>query len=222
MTGGVQAAPGEWPTSGQNLAGQRYSDLTQVNARNVAALREAWVYHMKPADGSGGTRLVTAETVPLVIGGTMFFSTPYGRVVALDPAKGTEKWNFTIPDNDRPSARGVAWWPGDGAQGPAIIFATAAGAALCARCEDRAAQSRLRRKRRRQSQDAGYHDHGHGPALCRGGDPAHLSQPDHHRRRRAGRRNAARALGQCAGLGRAHRQAGLDLPVRAAAGPARP
>jgi len=125
---GVAAvAATDWPMSGQDAGGQRFSTLSQISPRNVGSLREAWVYHMKPADGSGGTRLVTAETIPVVVGGTMYISTPYGRVVALDAAKGTEKWNFTIPDNDRPNARGVAFWPGDASQKPAIFFATRMG-----------------------------------------------------------------------------------------------
>lgn len=126
----ASAGPTDWPTSNQGLAGQRHSGLAEIDAGNVTKLREAWVYHMKPADGSAGTRLVTAETVPLIIGGTMFVSTPYGRVVALDGATGTEKWTFTLPDNERPAVRGVAYWPGDKAGGrgkPAVIVGTRSG-----------------------------------------------------------------------------------------------
>ena len=124
---GAQTAPGDWPSSNNDAGGQRHSPLSQINAGNVGRLKEAWVYHMKPADGSGGTRLVTAETVPLVIGATMYISTPYGRVVALDGATGREKWVYALPDDDRPSARGVAWWPGDGKQGPTIVFGSRLG-----------------------------------------------------------------------------------------------
>jgi quinoprotein glucose dehydrogenase len=119
--------PGDWVSVNQDAGGQRHSALTQINAGNVARLKEAWVYHMKPADGSGGTRLVTAETIPLVIGATMYVSTPYGRVVALNAATGAERWNFTLPDNDRPVVRGVAWWPGGGGAKPALIVGTRTG-----------------------------------------------------------------------------------------------
>ena len=80
----AHAGPADWPSSNKELDGQRFSPLVEINAGNVGRMREAWVYHMKPADGSGGTRLVTTETVPLVVGDMMFVSTPYGRVVALD------------------------------------------------------------------------------------------------------------------------------------------
>ena len=124
---GAQGPGRDWVSVNQDPGGQRHSTLTQINSGNVAGLKEAWVYHMKPADGSGGSRLVTAETIPLVIGGTMYVSTPYGRVVALDGATGAEKWNFTLPDNDRPVVRGTAWWPGSGGAKPALVVGTRTG-----------------------------------------------------------------------------------------------
>lgn len=123
----VLAGPTDWPSSNQGADGQRHSGLAEIDAGNVARVREAWVYHMKPADGSGGTRLVNGQTVPLVIGAVMYVSTPYGRVVALDGATGAEKWNFTLPDNERPVTRGVAWWPGGKGRGPALIVGTRTG-----------------------------------------------------------------------------------------------
>lgn len=110
-----------WPTIGGDAGGQRFSPLTQISPENVSQLRPAWTYHMRPANDAGGG-LVASQTIPLVIGETMFLSTPYGRVVALDSTSGAEKWAFEIPDNDRPSLRGVEYWPGDGTHPPAIIF----------------------------------------------------------------------------------------------------
>ena len=121
------ASPTDWPTSHQDSGAQRFSSLAEINADNVGQVREAWVYHMKPADGSAGSRLVTAETVPLVIGNTMYISTPYGRVVALNSATGVEKWNFTLPDNDRSAVRGLAYWQGGSGARPALIVGTRSG-----------------------------------------------------------------------------------------------
>ena len=105
----------EWPTYGHDAGGMRYSPLTQLTPGNVAQLQPAWVYHMKPpaapgaapADpaaagppqgrgGRGGAPggFASGETTPLVINGTMYVTTPYGRVVALDPTTGKEKWIF--------------------------------------------------------------------------------------------------------------------------------
>jgi quinoprotein glucose dehydrogenase len=72
-------------------AGMRFSPLKQIMPGNVGQLNVAWVYHMKPpgaAPGRNGSGFLTSETTPLVIGGMMYMSTPYGRAVALDPVTG--------------------------------------------------------------------------------------------------------------------------------------
>ena len=40
-------------------------------------------------------------------------TTPYSRVVALDPVSGAELWSFTLPAGS-PSTRGLEYWAGDG------------------------------------------------------------------------------------------------------------
>jgi quinoprotein glucose dehydrogenase len=57
----------------------------------------------------------------------MFLSTPYGRVVALDPESGRELWAFELPNHDQPATRGVEYWPGSGDSEPAIFFGTRSG-----------------------------------------------------------------------------------------------
>ena len=61
---------GDWPMYNHDLAGTRYSPLTQINAKNVAALKQAWVYRLRsPADatrrlsGIGGF----SEATPIVV-----------------------------------------------------------------------------------------------------------------------------------------------------------
>lgn len=103
----------------------RYSPLAQITPANVGHLKVAWIYHMKPVAGAApdnGWR--PSEDQPLVVGKTMFVVTPYSRVVALDPATGTEKWVFVIPGSDQASLRGAAYWPGDASTGPALFFGT--------------------------------------------------------------------------------------------------
>ena len=48
---GVLCAQGskEWPTYGHDPGGMRFSPLTQLTPENVAKLKVAWVYHMRPA-----------------------------------------------------------------------------------------------------------------------------------------------------------------------------
>jgi hypothetical protein len=55
--------------------------------------------------GRGGSGFLPSETTPLVIDGTMYLSTPYSRVVAIDPTTGKELWSFHLPTSS-PSTRG--------------------------------------------------------------------------------------------------------------------
>src|SRR3954453_21317366 len=130
-------AASESPTYGHDPGGMRYSPLTQLTPANVAQLQPAWVYHMKPAapantngaipanvantpvEGApqgragrgGGGGFASGETTPLVIGSVKYVSTPYGRVVALEPATGKEVWAYRLPEGN-PATRGVEYFPG--------------------------------------------------------------------------------------------------------------
>ena len=91
-----------------------------AQARSPAAGRAA------AAEGAAGSGFRSSETTPLVVDGMMYISTPYARVVALDPTTGKEVWVFQLPAGS-PSTRGVEYWPGD-AQTPAqIVFGTSDG-----------------------------------------------------------------------------------------------
>src|SRR3954469_15176116 len=115
----------EWPTYGHDPGGMRYSPLTQITPANVKQLEPAWVYHMK-APSSTAPGFASGETTALVINGVMFVSTPYGRVVALDPATGKEKWAFPLPSGS-PSTRGVEYFVGDRQTPPQIVFGSSDG-----------------------------------------------------------------------------------------------
>ncbi len=58
-----------------------------------------------------------SEFTPIVVNGTMFVSTSFNRLVALDPVTGKEKWVFTLPNNEAISSgravRGIHYWTGD-------------------------------------------------------------------------------------------------------------
>ena len=73
--------------------------------------------------GRGGSGFVGSQTTPLVVNGVMYISTPYGRVVALDPTTGKEVWVYQLPSGN-PSTRGVEYWPGDAKTPPQIVFGT--------------------------------------------------------------------------------------------------
>jgi quinoprotein glucose dehydrogenase len=136
----AQAGPKDWTTAGQDLGGQRYSRAVQITPENVGQLKEAWVYHMQtdaakaaaaagaaarePARNAGGAMrgLRTSESIPLVVGDTMYLGSPYGRILALDATTGKEKWVFELPDTDTPSIRGISYWKGGAGAPASIVF----------------------------------------------------------------------------------------------------
>ncbi len=135
------ASPDGWPVYGHDPGGARYSPLSEINTSNVSRLKRAWVYHtgeVAPlgADAPRGQHKVAFEATPLVIDDVMYFSTPGGRVVALDAETGGELWSFSPwrkrprPAQDKPS-RGVSYWPGN-AETPARILAGTADGRLIA------------------------------------------------------------------------------------------
>ncbi len=119
----------EWPTTEGRPGGGRYSPLAEIDRRNVDRLEEIWRYRHGDVDsgGFGPGRLFSAtsgESTPIVVDGRLFYTTPFSRVIALDPATGRELWTFD-PEIDRGvrSAnmfinRGVAYWRGRPDEGP--------------------------------------------------------------------------------------------------------
>src|SRR5258707_581923 len=93
--GAGQDSSAEWPSYGNDPGGQRHSPLDQINRNNVAQLKVAWTYHTGDvSNGSHTKRKTSFENTPIVVDGTMYLSTPFNRVIALDPATGHEKWTF--------------------------------------------------------------------------------------------------------------------------------
>jgi quinoprotein glucose dehydrogenase len=108
---------GEWPVYGHDAGGMRYSPLTQITRENVSSLAVAWTFHTGDiADGKDGGPRSGFETTPLVVDGTMYLTTGFNRVIALDPATGARKWAYDPlleRQNDYGDGlinRGVATW----------------------------------------------------------------------------------------------------------------
>jgi quinoprotein glucose dehydrogenase len=114
---GQQARAAEdWPVVGGDPYGTRYSSLDQINRENVAGLEVAWSYRTGESAPEYRTREEPIlESTPIVVDGTMYLSTPLGRVIALDPATGEERWTYD-PRIDRNEGygdftnRGVTTW----------------------------------------------------------------------------------------------------------------
>lgn len=115
MNAGTEvAAGGDWPNYNRDLAGTRFSPLTQINRANVAGLREAWSYELGRNVTTGGLS-GGSEFTPIVVNGIMYVAAA-DRVVALEPESGAEIWRFELTEG-APSRRGVMFWSSaDGAQ----------------------------------------------------------------------------------------------------------
>jgi len=120
----------EWPTYGGDPGETHYSRLDQINRANVRNLKLAWEWK------TGETPLQEFQTTPgafevtpVMIGGVLYLSTPYNRVVALDAETGKERWSYdpkAYEDGQPPNGtgfvhRGVAAWR-DGKSGKLRIL----------------------------------------------------------------------------------------------------
>ena len=88
-------AAGDWPAYGRDAGGSRYSPLAHISRDNVGKLAVAWTYRTGEAEPRFATKNATSlEVTPILVDGTLYLSTPLGRVIALDPAAGVERWVF--------------------------------------------------------------------------------------------------------------------------------
>lgn len=107
----------DWAFYGHDAGGSRYSPLTQINRQNVANLKVAWTFHVEDiSDGSNGRKRSGLETTPILVDGTLYLTSGFNRVFAVDPETGKQKWVFD-PKVDLTGAygdglinRGVATW----------------------------------------------------------------------------------------------------------------
>src|ERR1700688_701218 len=107
----------EWPNYGNDPGGMRYSPLSQVNRENVSKLKVAWIFHTGDvSDGSHDRKRSGFEATPILVDGTLYLTTPFNQVIALDPETGKQKWSYdpkidlTLDYGDGLVNRGVAAW----------------------------------------------------------------------------------------------------------------
>ncbi len=104
--------PGNWLTHGRTYSEQRFSPLKQITDQNVRQLGLAWYFDLHTQRGQ--------EATPLVVDGTMYFTTAWSKVVALDAGTGVHRWSYDpkVPPGWGVNAccdvvnRGVAAWQG--------------------------------------------------------------------------------------------------------------
>jgi len=85
----------EWAYYGHDAGGTRYSPLAQINRANVSTLKVAWTFHTGDiSDGRGDRKRSGFETTPLLVDGTLYLTTPFNRLIALDPETGMQRWAY--------------------------------------------------------------------------------------------------------------------------------
>jgi len=72
--------------SNANYANSRYYAAKQITTANVGSLRPAFTFQTEV--------LESMETAPIVVDGTMYITTSYNHVYAIDPVTGKQKWHY--------------------------------------------------------------------------------------------------------------------------------
>jgi quinoprotein glucose dehydrogenase len=115
----------EWPCYGGDPGGSRFSDLVNINNKNVKDLRVSWVFRTGELETYAGTAVAEKaafEATPIMANGKLYFSTPTCRVFALDASTGEKKWEYNpkinlSADYSEITSRGVSFWSPNGESG---------------------------------------------------------------------------------------------------------
>ncbi|HVX71581.1 MAG TPA: pyrroloquinoline quinone-dependent dehydrogenase [Devosia sp.] len=110
-----------WYTFTGQLNAQKYATADQITPDNVGKLQKAWELHTGDvSDGSnkdnGGPPASDWSATPLFVNDTIYVSTPFYRVLAVEPDTGKVKWTFDSkselkdPTQGELKTRGVAYW----------------------------------------------------------------------------------------------------------------
>ena len=219
--------PVEWRYVGADQANTRSSPADQVTPTTVDQLEQAWTWRPEErARPEYGTVPGSFTSTPIMINDTVYVSSNYNRVAALDAETGAERWVFDprAYEDGMPALgggfrhRGVTAWR-DGA-GLRIFLASPFPAVLSRRRDGR--RHYLVRRRRRGGPEPGSDlaDRPQPLRVQRGA--GRLQRPSHRRqRRRRPRHLPADAAGRRPRLRRADRRAGLELSHDSAGGRAR-
>ncbi|HEU5219630.1 MAG TPA: amidohydrolase family protein, partial [Gemmatimonadales bacterium] len=93
--GDAAPPPEAWNTYGGDPGATKFSPLAQITRDNVHLLRGAWEWGTgERRDSASRAHPGLFEATPIVFGDTLFLSTPYNQVVALDGSTGRELWRY--------------------------------------------------------------------------------------------------------------------------------
>lgn len=109
--GGAIPAAREWRVYGGDAGATRFSVLNQINRGNVARLKVAWTFH---AGDSRASPPSTIECNPIVVRGVLYLTSPTLKVMAVDAAMGTKRWEVDPGQREQRVSRGVSYWESGG------------------------------------------------------------------------------------------------------------
>lgn len=124
--GGDPTGRVEWPVHGGDPGALKFSLATQIDTANVAQLEPLWTWHVREprrrnTDAGEPVSGGPFQATPLMVGDTLYLSTPFAAAVALDANTGRELWRYESEawrwsnPGGRPGFvhRGVALWSGE-------------------------------------------------------------------------------------------------------------
>src|SRR5262249_15256103 len=79
-----------WTLHNLDLAGSRFSPMTQINRTNVKTLTPRWLFQHGVIDG------VSNQTTPVIVNGIMYVTDSRGSVYAVDAADGHLLWTYDV------------------------------------------------------------------------------------------------------------------------------
>ena len=82
----AESEPDNWLAYGRDYYEQRFSPLNAINKETVEGLGLAWMLDL-------GTNYAL-EATPIMVDGTLFFSSEFSKVHAVDAKTGAEKWVY--------------------------------------------------------------------------------------------------------------------------------
>ena len=122
--------PTDWTFWGGDPGNAHYSTLAGINTHNVSRLHQAWAWKTGEAPiEQYQVRPGMFENTPVMVDGVLYVTTPYNKVVALNPETGAEIWSYdpkSYVDGQPANGtgyvhRGIAYWR-DSRGGQARIF----------------------------------------------------------------------------------------------------
>ena len=84
-------ASANWTHSNGNFNSTNYSELSQINSKNISKLQKEWIYN------SGQIMIKdTVQATPIFTGKYLIISTPNGEIHSINPGDGKLVWRAKL------------------------------------------------------------------------------------------------------------------------------